>query len=327
MSVASTTHRVYLYTNRTVELTVDGQEVSVPEGSTILQACEKVGIDTPTLCYESTLTPVNACRVCVVELEGSRALVPACARKAEPGMVIKTDSERVRHSRKLVMELLASSVDLSYAPERVHKYVEEYDAQPERFGPPEPANGRTPDDAHAGHHHPTEIGYAATVQQPPKIDNDLYIRDYSKCILCYKCVEACGEDHQNTFAIAVAGRGFDAHISTEFANPLPDSACVYCGNCIAVCPTGALMFKSEYDMRQAGTWDESRQTVTDTICPYCGVGCTLSLHVQDNRIVKATSPMDHDVTLGNLCIKGRFGWQFVQNRAEDVGGQNGAGNT
>ena len=146
---------------------------------------------------------------------------------------------------------------------------------------------------------------------PPKVDNDLYVRDYSKCILCYKCVDACGEQYQNTFAIAVAGRGFDARISTEYANPLPDSACVYCGNCIAVCPTGALMFKSEHDLRDAATWDESRQTQTDTICPYCGVGCSLTLHVQDNEIVKVTSPDDHDITRGNLCIKGRFGFQHV----------------
>ena len=123
----------------------------------------------------------------------------------------------------------------------------------------------------------------ATVAQPAKIDNDLYVRDYSKCVLCYKCVEACGVDAQNTFAIAVAGRGFTAHIATEYDVPLPDSACVYCGNCIGVCPTGALMFKSEYDMRQAGTWNESRQTQTDTICPYCGVGCDLTVHAQDGR--------------------------------------------
>ena len=103
---------------------------------------------------------------------------------------------------------------------------------------------------------------AATVAQPIKVDNELYVRDYGKCVLCYKCVEACGKDYQNTFALTVAGRGFDARISTEFAVALPESACVYCGNCIAVCPTGALMFKSEYDHRQAGTWDESRQTVT-----------------------------------------------------------------
>jgi predicted molibdopterin-dependent oxidoreductase YjgC len=129
-------------------------------------------------------------------------------------------------------------------------------------------------------------------------------------------VEACGVEAQNTFAIAVAGRGFDARISTEFALPLTDSACVYCGNCIGVCPTGALMFRSEYEMRQAGTWNEAAQTRTDTICPYCGVGCTLTLHVQDNQIVRVTSPLDHEVGHGHLCIKGRFGWQFVQNRAD-----------
>lgn len=318
---AITSYPLTLRSNRMVELTVDGQTVSVREGSTILQACEQVAIDTPTLCYSPTLTPVNACRVCVVELEGSRALVPACSRKVEPGMVIHTDSERVRHSRKLVLELLASSVDLSYAPDEVQGYLDRYEAQPERFGPPEEKHGANDrDHAHAGHHHSTEVGYAATVQQPPKIDNELYIRDYSRCILCYKCVQACGSEAQNTFAIAVAGRGFDARIATEFAAPLPDSACVYCGNCINVCPTGALLFTSEYEMRQEGTWDEEQQTVTDTICPYCGVGCTLSLHVQDNRIVKVMSPLDHDVTTGNLCIKGRFGWQFVQNRQDKAAG-------
>jgi predicted molibdopterin-dependent oxidoreductase YjgC len=151
------------------------------------------------------------------------------------------------------------------------------------------------------------------------------VRDYARCVLCYKCVEACGEDAQGTFAIAVAGRGFDARISTEFAVPLPESACVYCGNCIGVCPTGALMFKSEHDRRQAGTWDESRQSVTRTVCPYCGVGCNLELHVQDNEIVKVTSPLDHDVTRGHLCIKGRFGGVRVGARAGPDGGPSADG--
>ena len=155
---------------------------------------------------------------------------------------------------------------------------------------------------------------AATVRQPVKVDNELYVRDYGKCILCYKCVDACGDQWQNSFAITVAGRGFDARISTEFANPLPDSACVYCGNCVEVCPTGALSFKAEHDRRENGTWDEDRQTATTTICTFCGVGCNLTLHVQDNEIVKVTSPHDSSVTHGNLCIKGRFGFQHVQNR-------------
>jgi predicted molibdopterin-dependent oxidoreductase YjgC len=300
-----------------VELTIDGAAVSVPSGSTILDACRTQGIDTPTLCYLENLTPVNVCRVCVVEVTGSRVLVPACSRKVEAGMEVQTDSERVRHSRKMVLEFLGSSVDLSTAPDAAG-FIDRYGADTTRYGDAAPPAGPGERDAReAGHHHApsgTDAQQAQTVHQPVKVDNDLYVRDYSKCILCYKCVEACGEDAQNTFAIAVAGRGFDARISTEEVVPLPDSACVYCGNCIGVCPTGALMFKSEFDMRAAGTWDESAQTVTDTICPYCGVGCTLSLHVQDNTIVKVGSPMDSSVADGHLCIKGRFGFQFVQNR-------------
>ena len=279
---------------RTIEIKIDGRPVSVPEGSTILDAAKKLGIDTPTICFLESLTPVNVCRVCVVELEGSRTLVPACSRKVEANMSINTDSERVRLSRRIVLEFLASSVDLLTAP-AIPEYMARYGARPERFGET-----------------------TATVQQSVKIDNDLYVRDYSKCVLCYKCVEACGVDAQNTFAIAVAGRGFTAHIATEYDVSLPDSACVYCGNCIGVCPTGALMFKSEFDMRQAGTWNESKQTQTDTICPYCGVGCDLTVHQQDGEIVRVTSPLDHSVTHGNLCIKGRFGWQFVQIREKGV---------
>ena len=309
-------------TKANIELTIDGQGVSVPEGTTLLGACAKLGIEIPTLCYLETLRPVNVCRLCVVEVEGARVLAPGCSRAVEAGMVVHSKSDRVRHSRKLVLELLASSVDLSTTP-GMSELLEEYDCKPERYGPsapPAPAGLR--DSAIPGHHAAPDARYAATVAQPVKVDNDLYIRDYAKCVLCYKCVEACGPDHQNTFAIAVAGRGFDARISTEFAVPLPNSACVYCGNCIAVCPTGALMAKTEFDMRGDGSWDESKQTVTDTICPYCGVGCTLSLHVQNNLIVTATSPIDNGVTLGNLCIKGRFGWQFVQNH--DTGGGPGA---
>ena len=311
-----------------VELTIDGRSVAVAAGTTILGACRQLGIDTPTLCYADNLTPVNVCRVCVVEVAGSRVLAPACSRKVEPGMEVLTDSERVRTSRKVVLEFLGSSVDVSLAGPAVpdgtiHDYMERYGADPTRFGPPAvPAQAGERDAHDAGHHHapaPGEAAYAATVAQPTKIDNDLYVRDYSKCILCYKCVEACGEDAQNTFAIAVAGRGFDARISTEQAVPLPESACVYCGNCIGVCPTGALMAKTEYDMREAGTWDPSAQTVTSTICPYCGVGCVVDLHVQDDRILKVTSPLDSSVTSGHLCVKGRFGFEFVNERPKTEG--------
>ncbi len=301
---------------RMVELEIDGQPVKVFEGDTILDACRKLGVDTPTLCYGDTLQPKNACRVCVVEVEGARVLQPACSRKADAGMKVQTDSERVRLSRRMVLELLASSVDLSTTPV-APGYLERYDAKPEKFGPPAPPDLHR-DQHRAGHHVEPDGQFAATVHAPIKIDNELYVRDYSKCILCYKCVDACGEQYQNTFAIGVAGRGFDARISTEFAVSLPESACVYCGNCIAVCPTGALMFTSEHDLREQGDWREDDQSVTSTICPYCGVGCTLELHVQDNEIVKVTSPQDHSITMGNLCIKGRFGFQHVQARDGDT---------
>ncbi|MEU4697837.1 2Fe-2S iron-sulfur cluster-binding protein [Nonomuraea dietziae] len=272
---------------RLIDVEVDGEAVRVPEGSTVLDACRTAGKDIPTLCYGDTLTPKNACRVCVVEVEGSRTLAPACSRKAEAGMVVGTDTDRARHSRKVVLELLASSTDLSTTP-MAKEWMADYGADPARFGEE-----------------------AATVAQPPKVDNDLYVRDYGKCILCYKCVDACGEQWQNSFAISVAGRGFDATISTEFDVALTESACVYCGNCVEVCPTGALSFKTEFDMRAEGTWDESEQSTTTTICSYCGVGCNLTLHVQDNKIVKVTSPHDNPVTHGNLCIKGRFGYGYV----------------
>ena len=278
-----------------IRLTVDGHELEVEEGTTLLGACTEAAIDTPTICWAPNLTPVNVCRVCVVEVEGSRALVPACSRPVEDGMVVHTDSDRVRHSRKIVLEFLGSGVDLSQA-DGLGRWIEHYDADPSRYG--------TED-------HPVE-----RVEDAVKVQDGLYIRDYEKCVLCYKCVQACGDDAQHTYAIAVSGRGFDARISTEYDVELPDSACVYCGNCIGVCPTNALQFKSEFDLRNAEDWRPEEQTVTTTVCSYCGVGCNLELHVQDERIVKVTSPVDHEVTSGHLCIKGRFGWEYVQGPPE-----------
>jgi predicted molibdopterin-dependent oxidoreductase YjgC len=272
-----------------VDLTIDGRAVSVPDGATLLDACRELGIEVPTLCWAPNLEPATACRVCVVEVQGSRVLVPSCGRVAEPGMVVLTDSPRVRTSRKLVLELLGSSVDLSAADD-LRPWMERLGAEPGRFGE----------------------GARTRAAEPPTCDNDLYTRDYAKCVMCFKCVDACGIQAQASFAIAVAGRGFDATIATELKVPLPDSACVYCGNCVGVCPTGALVPNTEHALRQAGAWRPAEQTATDTICPYCGVGCTLTLHVQDDRVVKVTSPADRSVTHGMLCIKGRFGTGFVR---------------
>ena len=143
-------------------------------------------------------------------------------------MEITTGSDRARHSRRLVMELLGSASELDRAGERLDRWMTAAGAEPERFGasgPESPREAPVP-----GHHHPADPNFAATVAEPAKVEDELYVRDYGRCILCYRCVDACGVEHQNTFAIAVAGRGFDARISTEFDVVLPDSACVYCGN-------------------------------------------------------------------------------------------------
>jgi NADP-reducing hydrogenase subunit HndD len=295
-----------------VTLTVDDREVRVLEGATILDVLREQGVDTPTLCWAPNLRPINACRVCMVEVEGSRVLVPSCARKVEDGMVVRTDTAKVRHSRRMVLELLASSADMSQASADVQRWMAEYGVEPERYGPPAPAETERAS-YRTGHHHEPDGSTAANVDQPVKVDNDLYVRDYARCILCYKCVKACGTDAQFTFAITAAGRGFDAHIATEFEGDLTDSACVYCGNCIGVCPTGALKSVREHELREADDWHPEEETVTTTVCSFCGVGCNLELHVQQGSIVNVTSPADHSVTHGHLCIKGRFGFQHVQN--------------
>ena len=270
-----------------VEITINGATVTAHADATILDVCRAQDVDVPTMCFLETLSPFNSCRLCVVEVAGSRTLVPSCSRTVEGGMEIATESGRITDARRTLYELYATTVDLSLADAATKNWMSKYDVDSDRFGRFEP-------------------------QGTVKVQDDLYIRDYDKCVMCYRCVAACGPDAQNTFAIDVAGRGLSSEISTEYDVTLPDSACVYCGNCIGVCPTGALMFKSEYDMREAGTWEEDRQSVTTTICSFCGVGCNLELHVQDNRVVKVTSPIDHDVTDGHLCIKGRFGYAYLQ---------------
>ncbi len=270
-----------------IAVTINGQSVDVAPGTSILDAAKSVGIEIPTLCWASNLTPVNACRLCVVELEGSRTLVPACSRECEQGSVIHTESERVVLNRKMVLEFLDTTNDLTQSAE-LQELLLRYHADSSRYTEPN------------------------QMQDDTKIEDDLFVRAYDRCVLCYKCVEACGDDAQFTFAISMAGRGFDTRVSTEFDTPLPESACVYCGNCVGVCPTNALQFKTEFDLREASDWNPERHNSTQTICSYCGVGCTLELHTQDNKIFKVTSPADHSVTSGHLCIKGRFGWQYVQ---------------
>jgi len=217
-----------------VTLTIDGQTVTVPAGTTIHAAAQSIGLDVPTICYHDHCTPNALCRVCVVEVEGARVLQPGCVAQVAEGMKVRTRSERVERSLRTILELLGSAVDLSDAPE-IQRLASEYHADVRRF-----ADG--------------ERRESAVID-----DNPMYIRDYAKCILCWRCVQVCAEDAQYTFAINFSGRGFETSIATFFDKPMPETTCVFCGQCVGVCPTGALKPKREWLMEQGKTPDELMQ--------------------------------------------------------------------
>jgi NADP-reducing hydrogenase subunit HndD len=212
-------------------LTIDGQPLAVEEGTTLLNAAESIGISIPTICYHRATTSNGLCRLCVVEVEGQRLLQPACIVKAAQGMKVSTTSDRVQRARKTILEMLASTMDLSEAPE-ILSMMRQYSAGAERF--PE----------------------AQRRQQPVLDDNPMYVRDYSKCLLCWRCVQVCADDAQYTFAINFNGRGFETQIGTFFDKPIPETTCVLCGQCVGVCPTGALKSKREYLLEQGMSPEE-----------------------------------------------------------------------
>ena len=275
------------------------------------------GVDTPTMCYADNLTPINACRVCVVEVEGSRVLVPACSRKAEAGMKVSTDTERVRHSRKLVMEFLGSSVDTSARERRLATAGwTSTQAHPERFGAamePMPAGER--DDAGA------RPSPRARIRPSPRPS-----RSRSRSTTSSTCATTADASSATS-----ASRRAASTPRTRSRSPSPaagstrgsppstpcrssESACVYCGNCIGVCPTGALMFTSEHDMREAGTWDESRADRDEHDLPLLRRRVRARAPRAGQRDREGDLTGRHSVTNGHLCIKGRFGFQFVQRR-------------
>jgi NADH dehydrogenase/NADH:ubiquinone oxidoreductase subunit G len=204
---------------------MDGKEISVEQGLTLLDAARENGTDIPTICFHEATTSNALCRICVVEVEGMRLLQPACIVQAAEGMKVQTRSERVVRARKTILEMLASTLDLSDAPE-ILTLMDEYGAKADRF--PE----------------------AERRESAVKDDNPMYIRDYSKCLLCWRCVQVCADDAQYTFAINFEGRGYETQISTFFDRAIPETTCVLCGQCVGVCPTGALKPKREYLLEQ-----------------------------------------------------------------------------
>ncbi len=211
-----------------VTLTINGVTAQVPAEATVLEAADTLGIHIPRLCYHPHLTPNTVCRLCVVEWEGARTLVPACKARVREGAVIHTESERVRRARRVILELLFSTVDLSQAPDLL-AYAQDLGADPERFAD----------------------GERRTF--PVYEDNPFYVRDYNKCVLCWRCVQACADDLQFTYALTLGGRGFHTRIATFFDNPMPRTSCVFCGNCVAVCPTGALKSTVVHFLDQGAT--------------------------------------------------------------------------
>jgi NADH dehydrogenase/NADH:ubiquinone oxidoreductase subunit G len=214
-----------------IKLTLDEKEISVEQGQTLLEAARENGIDIPTICFHDATTSNALCRICVVEVEGQRVLQPACIVQAGAGMKVRTRSERVDRARKTILEMLASTMDLSESAE-IQDMMQEYGVESDRF----PESERR--------------------EVPVKDDNPMYVRDYSKCLLCWRCVQVCADDAQYTYAINFNGRGYETQIGTFFDKTIPETTCVLCGQCVGVCPTGALKPKRQYLLEQGVSAEE-----------------------------------------------------------------------
>jgi len=267
-------------------LTIDGREVKAKEGTTIFEAAKKLGIAIPHLCYRKDLTPTTGCRICVVEVEGARTLVASCAYPVANNMVVRTNTSRVVKARKQVVELLLSDhpYDCMTCEKsgtcKLEKYAYQLGVKKPRFD---------------GVKHDYLVRAA----------NPFFERDYNKCILCGRCVTVVHEI-QHCHAVDYSKRGFDSKIAASFDRSMKETPCVYCGNCVSVCPVGALSEKA--GRFQGREWELGK---TPTTCSYCGVGCTIVLNTKDNEILKVTSDKDLGVNKGWTCVKGRFGWDYV----------------
>ena len=271
----------------TVQVTIDGQELSVPQENTILEAAESAGIRIPKLCAHPALKPTGACRICLVELETETGLQPACTFPVFDGMVVHTNSPRARDSRRFVLQLLLSDHPLDCLTCESAGGCELQDLAYEYGVKASPFVGEQ-------HNYPVQDA------------NPFILRDYNKCILCRRCTRAC-EEINGAAAISIINRGFESKVGAAFDGSLVDSPCEFCGMCVEVCPTGALIPK--YKVGVARRWQTEKVSTT---CAYCGVGCALDLHVMDNKIVRVSSNWDGPANKGWTCVKGRFGWDFVE---------------
>jgi len=257
---------------------LDGREIVARPGETILQAAKRHGVEIPHLCYKDGLRPDGNCRACMVEIQGERVLAASCCRQPEPGMEVKADSERSRHSQRLVLELLASDV-----VETPYTRESELDHWAEKLAVGQPR-------------------FPAREQPRADLSHPAIAVNLDACIQCTRCLRACREEQVND-VIGYAGRGSHAEIVFDIADPMGGSSCVACGECVQACPTGALMPANKVGL------EVSDRTV-DSVCPYCGVGCLLSYHVKDNKILHVKG-RDGPANHSRLCVKGRYGFDYV----------------
>jgi len=269
-----------------ITLTIDGQTVTVPSGTTVIEAAKLVGIDIPALCYDPELSLSGSCRMCIVEIAGMRNLPTSCSTVATQGMEVKTKSHAVVESRKTILELLIADHPLDCMTCQkngdclLQQYAYEYQVKDISF------TGKK-------HHYPIED------------NNPFIVRDMDKCIKCGKCVRVCSEI-QGRDILHYAYRGFDTKITTAMDEPLIDSDCVFCGSCVAMCPTGALLEK-----KMIGQGRSFEVEKVKTTCPFCGVGCNFDLNVKDGKVIGVTSNPTSVVNGKHLCVKGRFGTDFI----------------
>jgi formate dehydrogenase alpha subunit len=270
----------------TITLTIDNQQLEAPEGASILEAAKLAGIHIPTLCHLADLSPEGSCRICLVEVEGQRNLVTSCTYPATAGLVVRTHSAAILEARRGVVEML-----LANHPQDCLSCQRNLDCELQTLA------------MNVGIR---EVRIHGEKRQFEIDDNNPFIvRDNNKCVLCGRCVRACKE-LQCCNVLDWTERGFDSKVTTAFDTPTDESDCVFCGACVAVCPVGAL---TEKNMQGAGRPDKKVKTT----CPFCGVGCNFDLNVKENRVIGVTSNPTSAVNGRLLCVKGRFGTDFIHN--------------
>ena len=280
----------------THKMEIDGVEVAFSEGETVLEVAQRHEKEIPTLCYDPRLEAFGGCRLCIVELEGARNPVASCTTKATPGMVVRTTTDTIEAYRKTLLEMVVGEnreVDVSplrgYASGELADLRDKYNI--------------------------SSTGIAGAKSGTSKTDDNPFIlRDYELCISCYRCVRVCAEQ-EGDHAINIMNRGFHTQITTEFDGLLKDSACTFCGQCIQTCPTGALGDKKALRHAESGLQIPATEPdieKTRTICPYCGVGCSIDVLTKNEKIVGIHPAMDGPANQGALCVKGQFAYDFVQ---------------